>query len=49
MSDDGERCRLCGRRLADDPGDDADRLCGDCYWDDQTDASGDIANDDDED
>jgi hypothetical protein len=39
-------CRNCGAPL--EPGDPNQGLCGDCYWDDQTDADGTINDDDDD-
>lgn len=42
QDDDEPRCRLCGKLLSEDPGYEDQGLCGDCYWDDQTDADGSI-------
>jgi NMD protein affecting ribosome stability and mRNA decay len=43
--DEPARCRNCGKPLDDDAGYEGTGLCGDCYWDDQTDADGTIGDD----
>jgi hypothetical protein len=40
-----KRCRNCGKVLSEDPGYEDQGLCGDCYWDDQTDADGAVGGD----
>jgi len=42
VSEETQHCIRCGRALDPDHDDVALGLCGDCYWDDQTDEDGDI-------
>ncbi|MGZ4104172.1 MAG: hypothetical protein ACXVP8_02805, partial [Actinomycetota bacterium] len=41
---DAPRCRLCGIEITEPEYEDTG-LCGDCYWDDQTNADGSVGED----